>query len=87
MYTAQYAQPNADMYESLDKCPDELLLFFHHVNYSHHLQSGKSVMQYIYDTYFDGVDQANHAQLWCDVINTYFYRESGIPDELGRKIY
>jgi alpha-glucuronidase len=116
-YTAQYAQPNANMYESLDKCPDELLLFFHHVNYSHHLQSNKSVIQHIYDTHFDGVDQArclvkqwlsleglldtysydhvlnrlkdqaNHAQLWCDVINTYFYRKSGIPDMLGRKLY
>ncbi len=30
-YTGQYPQPWADVYESLDRCPDELLLFFHHV--------------------------------------------------------
>lgn len=116
-YTKQYAAPNANVYESLERCPDELLLFFHHVNYSHRLQSGKTVIQHIYDTHFEGViqarwlvdqwigleglidlnrysdvlirlkDQATHAQLWCDVINTYFYRKSGIPDRKGRKIY
>jgi alpha-glucuronidase len=116
-YTTQYAEPNASMYESIEHCPDELLLFFHHVNYTHHLQSGKTVIQHIYDTHFEGVvqarwlvkqwmgleglinqnayshvlnklkDQVTHAQLWCDVINTYFYRKSGIPDMIGRKIY
>jgi alpha-glucuronidase len=27
------------------------------------------------------------AQEWRDVINNYFYRKSGIPDEKNRKIY
>jgi len=31
--------------------------------------------------------QLEHAKEWCDVINTYFYRKTGIPDERGRKIY
>ncbi len=39
-YTSQYHSPNAEMYESLESCPDELLLFFHHVPYSHRLKSG-----------------------------------------------
>jgi alpha-glucuronidase len=25
--------------------------------------------------------------LWRDVVNTYFFRKSGIPDEQGREIY
>ena len=29
---------------------------------------------------------ANAAQ-WRDVVNSYFFRKSGIPDELGREIY
>lgn len=33
------------------------------------------------------VEQCEHAKEWRDVINTYFYRKTGIPDELGRKIY
>ena len=32
-------------------------------------------------------EQAAHACEWRDVINTYFWRKSGIPDEKGRKIY
>ncbi|KHF40531.1 alpha-glucuronidase [Halalkalibacter okhensis] len=57
-YTAQYFDENASMYESLDTCPDELLLFFHHVPYTHKLKSGKTVIQHIYDTHFEGVEQA-----------------------------
>lgn len=57
-YTAQYFDENASMYESLNTCPDELLLFFHHVPYTHKLKSGKTVIQHIYDTHFEGVEQA-----------------------------
>ncbi|MGZ7440804.1 alpha-glucuronidase family glycosyl hydrolase [Paenibacillus sp. TH7-28] len=57
-YAAQYHKPHANRYESLDTCPDELLLFFHHVPYTHKLHSGKTVIQHIYDTHFAGAEQA-----------------------------
>lgn len=56
-YTAQYFAPNAAQYNSLETCPDELLLFFHHVPYTYKLQSGKTVIQHIYDTHFKGVEE------------------------------
>ena len=31
--------------------------------------------------------QLDNAREWCDVINTFFFRLSGIPDEKGRTIY
>ncbi|WP_438448443.1 alpha-glucuronidase family glycosyl hydrolase [Gorillibacterium sp. sgz5001074] len=116
-YTAQYNGANRERYESLQDCPDELLLFFHHVPYTHVLHSGKTVIQHIYDTHFDGAEkaeqllvtweslagsmdeglytqvaerlaeQAEHAKEWRDRINTYFYRKSGIADQLNRLIY
>ncbi|UOE93577.1 alpha-glucuronidase family glycosyl hydrolase [Alkalihalobacillus sp. LMS39] len=116
-YTEQYFKENRDLYESIDTCPDELLLFFHHVPYTHKLQSGKTVIQHIYDTHFEGVEQAihlkeqwislmtkidserfesvlqrleeqiEHAIEWRDIINTYFFRKSGIEDEKQRKMY
>lgn len=116
-YVAQYQGANVDFYESVATCPDELLLFFHHVPYTHTLKSGKTVIQHIYDTHFDGVDRAAglkekweslegkmddsrygqvadrlheqvlHAREWRDIINTYFYRKSGIPDQHQRTIY
>ena len=101
----------------MEKCPEELLLFFHRVPYTYRLKSGKTLIQHIYDTHFEGVEeveemirdwqrlkgkideetylhvmerfniQLEHAKEWRDVINSYFYRKSGIPDELNRKIY
>lgn len=116
-YSAQYHAPNAAAYNDVTTCPDELLLFFHHVPYTHRLHSGLTVIQHIYDTHFEGAEQADdllkqwqeleglidsarfshiqerlreqaeHAKHWRDVINTYFYRKSGVPDEKGRTIY
>lgn len=57
-YIGQYAPPVAAQYESLDKCPDELLLFMHHVPYTHLLHSGKTVIQHIYDSHYDGASEA-----------------------------
>ena len=35
-------------------CPDELLLFMHHVPYTYKLHSGKTVIQHIYDSHYEG---------------------------------
>lgn len=53
-YTELYAPAIRDAYESLADCPEELLLFLHHVPYTHRLDNGKTVIQHIYDTHFDG---------------------------------
>ncbi|MFC8682845.1 alpha-glucuronidase [Microbacterium ureisolvens] len=57
-YAGQYSEPWRSTYESLDTVPDELILFFHHVPYTHRLHSGKTVIQHIYDTHFAGVERA-----------------------------
>src|SRR6266542_1111529 len=100
-FTGQYPQPWADVYESLERCPDELLLFFHNVPYGHVLHDGSTVIQHIYDTHFAGAEevarmlpvrdrldeQLRCAEEWRDQVNTYFFRKSGVPDALGRHIY
>jgi alpha-glucuronidase len=57
-YIGQYPPPLAAKYESLATCPDELLLFMHHVPYTHQLHSGKTVIQHIYDSHFWGAQAA-----------------------------
>ena len=57
-FTAQYSEPVARTYESLETMPEELLLFFHHVPYTHRLRSGKTVIQHIYDQHYIGAEQA-----------------------------
>ncbi len=63
-YAGQYPPEVAKVYESLATCPDELLLFFHYVPYTYRLHSGKTVIQHIYDSHYQGAAQA--AQLVDD---------------------
>ena len=53
-FVGQYAPAVSRVYESVETCPDDLLLFMHHVPYTHRLHSGKTVIQYIYDSHYDG---------------------------------
>ncbi|MFI0718560.1 alpha-glucuronidase [Streptomyces sp. NPDC021224] len=70
-YTGQYPRPWSDVYEDLATCPDELLLFFHHVPYGHVLHSGVTVVQHIYDTHFAGADEAAAMrERWTELAGT-----------------
>lgn len=55
-FIGQFRPAVARVYESLATCPDDLLLFLHHVPYTHVLHSGKTVIQYIYDSHYEGAD-------------------------------
>jgi len=57
-YIGQYPPEVQKLYESLAACPDELLLFFHHVPYTYVLHSGKTVIQHVYDSHREGAEQA-----------------------------
>ena len=52
------------MYNDIRTCPEELLLFFHHVPYTHILSTGKTLIQHIYDTHFQGVEEVE-AMITC----------------------
>ncbi|MDR3595541.1 alpha-glucuronidase family glycosyl hydrolase [Clostridium sp.] len=56
-YVGQYNEPLKSLYNNMVTCPDKLLLFFHHVPYTHILKSGKTVIQHIYDTHFEGFEE------------------------------
>ena len=78
-YAGLYGSPHADEFESLQTCPDELLLFFHHVPYTHVLHSGKTVMQHIYDTHFAGVERVEQMVLrWAGLSGAV---DSGLLDD------
>jgi alpha-glucuronidase len=54
----QYTPKVAARFESLKTCPDNLVLFFHHVPYTYVLHSGESIIQTIYDSHYDGAAEA-----------------------------
>jgi alpha-glucuronidase len=53
-FIGQYRPAVARQFESPETCPDDLLLFMHHVPYTHVLHSGKTVIQFIYDSHYEG---------------------------------
>jgi alpha-glucuronidase len=55
-FIGQYSRDAQQQYESLRDCPDDLLLFFHHVPYTYTLHSGKTVTQHIYDSHYRGAE-------------------------------
>ena len=69
------------MYDSPESCPDELLLFFHHMPYEHKLHSGKTVIQHIYDTHFEGVELVD------EMVKRFGGLEGKLPDKaFGRML-
>jgi alpha-glucuronidase len=64
-FIAQYSPAVAAKYESLASTPDDLLLFFHHVPYTYKLRSGRTVIQHIYDSHFEGAQNvAGFVERW-----------------------
>lgn len=64
-YIGQYPPEVAKVFESRATCPDELLLFLHHVPYTHKLKSGSTVAQFLYDSHYDGAAKvAEYARQW-----------------------
>jgi alpha-glucuronidase len=57
-YIGQYPPEVQKIYESLTACPDNVLLFFHHVPYTYVLHSGKTVTQHVYDSHYEGAERA-----------------------------
>ncbi len=54
-YAAQYPDALRARYESLDTCPDELLLFFHRLPYDYVMRDGRTLVQRVYDDHFEGL--------------------------------
>jgi alpha-glucuronidase len=116
-YTQQYSEKNAAVFADPSRCPEHLILFFHRLRYDYTMKNGKTLLQNIYNTHFEGYEevkamrdtwislknvlheqvytsvlsrmerQLENAREWRDVINTYFWRKTGIPDAMGRMIY
>jgi len=65
-YTTQYAPVVAKLFNDPDMCPEELLLFFHHLPWTHRLRSsGKTIIQHCYDSHAEGLATvAAQARLW-----------------------
>ncbi len=54
--TAQYFSPVRERFDSIETCPEELLLWFHHVPWNHRMKSGRTLWEELCYRYYSGVD-------------------------------
>ena len=63
--TAQYREPYRSLYEHLETCPEQYLLWFHHVPWDYRLANGRTLWQSLCDHYDAGVRRvAAYRVLW-----------------------
>ena len=63
-----YHEPLASTYNSLETCPEELLLWFHHVPWNHRMSSGRTFWDEMCHRYDRGIRKVReYQQIWEDV--------------------
>lgn len=63
---SQYPDSFREVYGNIDKCPEELLLWFHHVPWEHKMKSGNTLWDELCLTYQRGADKAaSWSKVWA----------------------
>jgi alpha-glucuronidase len=60
---AQYAKEVCDQWKDENSCPDEYLLWFHHVKWNFKMKSGRTLWEELCYKYYTGVDSIRTIQL------------------------
>lgn len=68
---AQYCTPLSDQFNSIEKCPEELLLWFHHVPWNHMMHNGRTLWDELCYRYDGGVKEVREFQKVWDKMEPY----------------
>jgi alpha-glucuronidase len=79
-FTSQYSAKNAAVFSDKASCPENLLLFFHRLRYNHIMKNGETLLQNIYDTHFEGYEEA------AAMLETWKGLKNAIDDEVYRSV-
>ena len=63
-----YRSPLREMYAGVDTCPENLLLWFHHVPWDHMMRSGRTLWDELCHRYSAGVDAVHCTQATWDAL-------------------
>ena len=62
---SQYRAPYNELYDNIETCPEEYLLWFHHVSWDYKMKNGKTLWQNLCAHYDRGVSEAERfAAVW-----------------------
>lgn len=82
--TAQYREPVASMYENIETCPENLLLWFHHVPWDYRMKSGNTLWDEICLHYDSGIRSVqDFTKTWNDVKE---YVDKEIWDKVAERL-
>jgi alpha-glucuronidase len=81
----QYFNAVRDRFSSLEACPEQYLLWFHHVSWDHRLRSGKTVWEELCLRYQRGVDEVRRIERIWSALETRLdpYRFGQVVELLG----
>jgi alpha-glucuronidase len=78
---AQYAKEVANIFNTVETCPEEYLLWFHHVSWDYKLKNGNTLWNGLALKYQEGVNQVN------DMISTWEASKSYITEEQYNEVH
>lgn len=58
----QYNEPLQTQFSSIETTPEDYLLWFHHVNWEHEMNSGRNLWEELVHKYYEGVEQVELMQ-------------------------
>ena len=65
---SQYREPYRSLYDNLATCPDEYLLWFHHVPWDYRLHNGDMLWDELCALYYRGIEQVvSYQKLWNEL--------------------
>ena len=73
--TAQYREPYADLYNNAKTCPEEYLLWFHHLPWKYKMKNGHTLWQNLCQHYNRGVSEVERYQAIWQGARPYVDRE------------
>lgn len=84
---SQYNEPLKTLYSNPETCPDELLLWFHHLPWDYKMKNGETLWNALHQKYQEGINSAqSYIDTW-DSIKQYIdnKRFSRVRDKLVRQ--
>ena len=83
---AQYFSPLKEEFDNIKTCPEQFLLWFHHVSWEYKMKTGRTLWDELCYNYQEGVDQVREFQKTWDKIGQYLDEERFLHVQARLKI-
>ena len=84
---SQYNEPLRSLYNSVETCPDNLILWFHHLPWDYKMKSGRTLWNELCYTFEEGIQEARGFIKTWESVEKYVdpYRYGQVHDKLIRQ--